>query len=93
MAHPSGHTDTAWVAVISGGPILFLVGRALFEYAVLAARSRLIGVPALVVTSPAMILLPPLAFAITAPVVLTGIATSDAIRVKKRPPEPPSPPR
>ncbi|MET8354903.1 hypothetical protein [Micromonospora sp. NPDC005206] len=39
-----------------------------------------------------MILLPPLAFAITAPVVLTGIATSDAIRVKKRPPEPPSPP-
>jgi low temperature requirement protein LtrA len=95
IAHPLGHTDPAWIGVILGGPILFLAGRALFEYAVFArvSRSRLVGALVLAAMSPAMILLPPLAVAITPAVVLAGVATADAVRGKGRPPEPPSPPR
>jgi low temperature requirement protein LtrA len=95
IEHPLGHTDSAWIGVILGGPVLFLAGRALFEYAVFArvSRSRLIGALVLAGLSPAMILLPPLAVAITAAVVLSGIATSDGLRAKGRPPEPPSPAR
>ncbi|MBQ0893997.1 low temperature requirement protein A [Micromonospora sp. U56] len=95
IEHPFGRTDSAWIGVILGGPVLFLAGRALFEYAVFArvSRSRLIGALVLAGISPAMILLPPLAVAITAAVVLAGIATSDGLRAKGRPPEPPSPPR
>ncbi|WP_349876158.1 low temperature requirement protein A [Micromonospora sp. HUAS YX12] len=95
IEHPSGHTDSAWIGVILGGPVLFLAGRAFFEYAVFArvSRSRLIGALVLAGISPAMILLPPLAVAITAAVVLAGIVTSDGLRAKGRPPELASPPR
>ena len=40
IAHPLGHTQPAWVAVILGGPALFLAGRARFEYAVFGRVSR-----------------------------------------------------
>jgi len=95
IKHPFGHTDSAWIGVILGGPVLFLAGLALFEYAVFArvSRSRLIGALVLAGISPAMVLLPLLAVAITAAVVLAGIVTSDELRAKGRPPELPSPPR
>lgn len=94
IKHPTGHTDRAWILVILGGPILFLAGRALFEHAVFArvSRSRLIGALVLAGTSPAMILLPALAAATTAALVLAGIATFDTLRTRKQPPEPPLPP-
>jgi low temperature requirement protein LtrA len=46
IAHPLDHTHLAWIAVILGGPALFLAGRALFEYAVFSrvSRDRPIGV-------------------------------------------------
>jgi low temperature requirement protein LtrA len=89
IEHPFGHTDPAWIAVILGGPALFLAGRAIFENAVFGrvSRSRLIGVLVLAIASPAMILLPPLAVTVTAALVLIGIAISDAARAKGRPPE------
>jgi low temperature requirement protein LtrA len=95
IGHPFGHSDPAWVALIFGGPALFLVGRALFEYAVFGrvSRDRVIGVLALAATAPAMVLVPPLVVAIAATLVLAGIAVSDAARALGRPPEPPSPPR
>ncbi|KAB1921341.1 low temperature requirement protein A, partial [Micromonospora sp. ALFpr18c] len=95
IKHPWGRTEAAWVLVILGGPILFLVGRALAEYAVFArvSRSRLIGALALVAAAPAMTHLPPLAVAGTAVLVLACIATSDTLRAKGKPPERPSPPR
>jgi low temperature requirement protein LtrA len=93
--HPLGHTQPAWIAVILGGPALFLAGRALFEYAVFArvSPSRVIGVLVLAAIAPAMLLVPPLVVAIAAVFVLAGIAASDAARARGRPPEQPSPPR
>ncbi|MER7458010.1 low temperature requirement protein A [Micromonospora sp. NPDC126480] len=50
IPHPLGHTDPAWIAVILGGPALFLAGRATFEYAVFGRTSppRVIGALALI---------------------------------------------
>jgi low temperature requirement protein LtrA len=95
ITHPFGHTDTAWIAVILGGPALFLVGRAIFEHAVFArvSRSRLIGLVVLTAIAPAMVLVPPLVVAVAAALVLVGIAVTDAARARGRPPEPPSTPR
>ena len=95
IEHPFGHTDPAWIAVILGGPALFLAGRALFEYAVFGrvSRNRVIGLLVLAVMAPAMVLLPPLVVAIAATVVLVGIAVSDSVRAWGHPPEQPSPPR
>jgi low temperature requirement protein LtrA len=95
IEHPSGHLDPAWIAVILGGPALFLAGRATFEHAVFArvSRSRLIGLIVLVAMAPAMVLVPPLPVAVTAALVLAGVAISDVARTRGHPPEPPSPPR
>jgi len=95
IAYPFGRTKPAWVAVILGGPALFLAGRAGFEYAVFArvSRDRPIGVLVLAVLAPAMLFVPPLLAALAATAVLAGIAIADAARARGRPPEPPSPPR
>jgi low temperature requirement protein LtrA len=95
IEHPFGHPRPAWIAVILGGPALFLAGRAMFEYTVFGrvSRSRLIGVLLLAAISPAAMLLPPLVVAIAPALVLAGIAVSDATRSRGRPPEPPAPPR
>ncbi|MBM0239105.1 low temperature requirement protein A [Micromonospora sp. ATA32] len=94
IEHPLGHTQPAWIAVIFGGPALFLAGRAGFEYAIFArvSRDRLIGVLVLAALTPAMLLVPPLLAALAATAVLAGIAIADAARTRGRPPEPPSPP-
>ncbi|MEU4477997.1 low temperature requirement protein A [Micromonospora sp. NPDC023966] len=94
IAHPSGHTQPAWTAVILGGPALFLAGRARFEYAVFTrvSRDRPIGLLVLACLTPVMLLMPPLMAALSATAVLAGIAFSDAARARGRPPEPPSPP-
>jgi low temperature requirement protein LtrA len=94
IAHPSGHTEPASIAVILGGPALFLAGRARFEYAVFARVSpdRPIGLLALAALTPVMLLVSSLLVALAAAAVLAGIAIADAIRARGHPPEPPSPP-
>jgi low temperature requirement protein LtrA len=102
IQHPLGHTEAGSLAIILGGPALFLVGRATFEYAVFGrvSRPRVIGALALLAAIPAMRLVPPLAVATAATVILAGVATlilagiaaSDAARTRRLPPEPPSPP-
>ncbi|MGN9891462.1 low temperature requirement protein A [Micromonospora sp. L31] len=94
IAHPLGHPQPAWVAVILGGPVLFLAGRAGFEYAVFSRVSldRPIGVLVLAVLAPAMLFVSPLLAALAATAVLAGVAIADAARAKGRPLEPPSPP-
>jgi low temperature requirement protein LtrA len=94
IQHPMGHTDLTWVAVILGGPALFLAGRAILEYVVFGrvSRDRVIGVLVLVAIAPAMRLVPPLAVATAAAVILAGVAAADAVRTRRVPSEPPSPP-
>jgi low temperature requirement protein LtrA len=94
IAHPFGHTQPAWIAVILGGPALFLAGRAGFEYAVFGRVSwnRPIGLLLLAALTPPLLIAPPLMAAIAATGVLGGIAVWDAARARGRPPEPPSPP-
>jgi low temperature requirement protein LtrA len=94
IKHPLGRTQQAWIAVILGGPALFLAGRAILEYAVFSRVSadRVIGVLVLAAISPAMILAPPLLVALAATVVLAGVAVADAASARRRPAEPPSPP-
>jgi len=95
IGHPLEHTQPAWIAVLFGGPALFLIGRAIFEYAVFnrVSRSRAIGVLVLAAISPAMIHLPPLAVGLAPAFVLAAVAISDTASTVGRPPEPPSPPR
>jgi len=92
--HPHGRLDPVWLAVIFGGPALFLAGRSTLEYEVFArvSRSRLIGLLALAALAPAMVLLPPVLASTTAAVVVAAVAVRDAMREWKRPPEAPSPP-
>jgi low temperature requirement protein LtrA len=90
---PAGPMQPAWIAVIFGGPTLFLAGRAMLEYAVFSrvSKDRVFGVLVLAVVSPAMIFAPPLLAALAAAVVLAGVAIADAARARRYPGEPPSP--
>ncbi|MFC7550679.1 low temperature requirement protein A [Plantactinospora sp. GCM10030261] len=90
---PFGRTTAAWALVLLGGPMLFLIGRALVEHAVFnrASNSRIAGTLALAGAAPFMVLVPPLAVAVTTVVVLAGIAASDAVHARSSPPERPHP--
>jgi low temperature requirement protein LtrA len=95
IAHPLEHTLLAWVAVILGGPALFLAGRAAFEHTILARVSwdRPIGVLVLAVLTPAMLVVAPLVATMAATVVLAAVAATDAARAPSRPEGSPSPQR
>jgi low temperature requirement protein LtrA len=90
--HPMGQTAPAWSAVILGGPVLFLIGRAGFEHAVFARVSwdRPIGLLTLAALTPVTLLVPPVLAATAATAVLAGIALVDAARARSHPAEPPS---
>jgi low temperature requirement protein LtrA len=94
ITYPAGHTPPAWIAVILGGPALFLAGRAVLEYVVFSrvSKDRVIGVLVLAVVSPAMVFAPLLPAALTATIVLAGVAIADTARARRHPGEPPSPP-
>ncbi len=79
IAHPAGHTAWTSVAVIFGGPALFLVGRSMLDYVVFSrvSWSRPIGVLLLAAISPAALRQPPVVVAMVAAVVLATIALSN----------------
>lgn len=93
IEHPTAHPQPAWIAVILGGPALFLTGRAIFEHTVFArvSRSRVIGLIVLAAAAPAMILGTPLITATTAALTLAAVAASDAARARGHPAQQPSP--
>ncbi|MGX7671706.1 low temperature requirement protein A [Plantactinospora sp. DSM 117369] len=70
------------VAVIVGGPTLFLIGRTVFEYELFGtfSWSRLVWLVVLVGTAPAFLPLAPVAVAGFTGAVLVGVALSDAAR-------------
>ncbi|MFC4017549.1 low temperature requirement protein A [Micromonospora sp. GCM10011542] len=92
--HPLEHPPMAWLAVVLGGPALFLAGRARFEYEVFGrvSRSRWIAILVLLVLSAPLLLLPALAAAATAVLVLLAVAVADARRAWGSPPEVAAPP-
>ncbi|MEU0156719.1 low temperature requirement protein A [Micromonospora fulviviridis] len=92
--HPTGHNEVGWLAMILGGPALFLAGRARFEYEVFGrvSPSRWVAILVLLILVPPLKPLMPLAAAIAAPLVLLGVAVADARRARGRPPEAAAPP-
>ncbi|MEU1840220.1 low temperature requirement protein A [Micromonospora chersina] len=100
--HPTGHNEVGWLAMILGGPALFLLGRARFEYEVFGRVSPSRWIAALVLVLLMPLLKPalpltaavatPLVAAIAAPLVLIGVAVADARRAWGRPPEAAAPP-
>lgn len=95
MLHePTGRTPPAWLAVILGGPALFLAGRASFEYEVFSrvSWSRPGGVLALLSIAPGVVFLPPAFASLGALLVLAGVAYADFRRSHGKPPEVPTPP-
>ncbi|MGS2614991.1 low temperature requirement protein A [Micromonospora sp. LZ34] len=94
LHHPEGRAPPAWAAVILGGPALFLLGRAAFEYEVFSrvSLSRPGGLLALLTAAPAALFLPPWFAALAAMAVLLGVAVADARRSRGKPPEAPAPP-
>ncbi|MFB9233968.1 low temperature requirement protein A [Plantactinospora siamensis] len=94
ITHPTQGTRTATVSIALGGPVLFLLGRARFEYEVFrrVSPNRIFGLVALPVAAPILLWFPPLATEATVAVVLAVIAVRDTVRSKGRPPEEPRPP-
>jgi low temperature requirement protein LtrA len=95
ILHPFGHVRWAWIAVILGGPVLFLTGRAHFGYVVFGylSRPRLVGLLVLAAMTPAMILLPPVIVALAVDLVLIGVISADLpglrtlLKTRQPPPE------
>ncbi|GIG86782.1 low temperature requirement protein A [Plantactinospora endophytica] len=94
ITHPFGHIAPAWLIAILGGPALFLVGRAGFEFLVFGriSRSRVIGLVLLAAAVPVVRRLPLVAVAGTTAGVLLGVALSDLRRSHGKALEAPAPP-
>ncbi|MEU5943227.1 low temperature requirement protein A [Micromonospora sp. NPDC047548] len=94
VQHPLNRPEAAWVALILGGPLLFLLGRARFEYEVFGrvSPSRWVATGVLLALVPVLLHTAPLVSAALASVVLAGVAVADARRARGKPPEAASPP-
>jgi low temperature requirement protein LtrA len=76
VAHPHGHVTGGTVAVVLGGPALFVAGHALFKRAVFGnfTTARLLALAALAVLAPVSVLFSPLALAVLSLAVLGTLA-------------------
>ncbi|MET7834627.1 low temperature requirement protein A [Micromonospora sediminicola] len=94
IEHPTGHNELPWLAMILGGPALYLAGRARFEYEVFGrvSPSRLVAIAALLLPVPLLLHVAPLLASAVAVVVLAAVAVVDARRAWGRPPEAAAPP-
>ncbi|SCF25906.1 Low temperature requirement protein LtrA [Micromonospora viridifaciens] len=94
ITQPFDESTLSRIMVILGGPALFLVGRAMLDYAAFSrvSWSRPAGLVLLAVLIPVVHGLPRLLVALVAAVVLAGVATSNAIswRLFPRETAPPS---
>jgi len=87
LAHPGGRTDAATALVVLGGPALFLLGHALFKALLFGgiALNRLLGIGALAALLPAGTVVPPLALALAATLVVLAVAASDHLLQRRFP--------
>jgi low temperature requirement protein LtrA len=79
IAHPSGHTPWPALAVIVGGPALFLAGRIHFGHVVFGQLSmpRVYGLAALALLMPVLKLLPPILVAAATAAVMLAVISPD----------------
>lgn len=89
IKHPTAQPEPAWIAMILGGPAIFLAGRARLEREVFnrVSRSRLLAIGTLVLLAVPMTKATPLAALIAGALVLLVIAVLDAKRAWGLPPE------
>lgn len=89
LAHPLGHTETAAVCLILGGPALFLAGIAWFKHAVFGKVSapRLTGLGLLAATAAGAPWLSPLALSALTSTILVTVAAWETLTL---PPEAPN---
>ena len=87
--HPFGRLDPAWLIFVVGGPALFLLARARFEYEIFGRVSapRLVAVGALAMAAAPLTAGPPMLALSVVATVLAGVAVADALRSRGRPPE------
>ncbi|MEE6259877.1 low temperature requirement protein A [Plantactinospora sonchi] len=93
IADPLDNAGWAMVGLLLGGPAIFLIGRSRFEYEVFGrvSPSRIVALVVLVVIAPVTVMLPVLAIAGCACLVLLGMALADTLRSWGKHPEPPKP--
>ncbi|WBB80264.1 low temperature requirement protein A [Micromonospora sp. WMMD882] len=94
IEHPLERPEAAWAALVLGGPLVFLAGRARFEYEVFnrVSPSRWLAMGTLAVALPALARTPMLVASGVAAAVLVATAVVDARRARGRPPEEAAPP-
>ncbi|MBE1492398.1 low temperature requirement protein A [Plantactinospora soyae] len=78
IAHPLGETRAVWSAGILAGPFLFLAGRAIYAWIIFHRPAWRAPVGMLVIAgiSPGLLMLPPLAVAVVANLVLLAVVLS-----------------
>ncbi|GGO14347.1 low temperature requirement protein A [Micromonospora parathelypteridis] len=94
IEHPLKEIPGPWLAMVLGGPALFLLGRARFEYEVFArvSPSRWIAVLVLAAAAVPLLALPGVAATAVGVVVLAAVAVADVRRAHGAPPEAAAPP-
>lgn len=90
VSHPTGHNTIVWVAAITGGPAVFLVGRMLLDKLTFnrVSRSRIVGLALLAAVVPIAVGFPPILVTTTVNVILTLVVVSDTISWRRHPKEP-----
>ncbi|MEU8210389.1 low temperature requirement protein A [Micromonospora sp. NPDC049044] len=94
IEHPLEKIPGPWLAMVLGGPALFLIGRARLEYEVFGriSPSRWIALTVLVAASVPLLYLPGVIATAVGVVVLATVAVADARRARGAPPEAAAPP-
>ncbi|MFC6016124.1 low temperature requirement protein A [Plantactinospora solaniradicis] len=82
LRHPFGTPRASWVALVVGGAALFVLGRVIFEYALLGriSRSRVGWLVLMIGVAPALTPLAPIFVVIASVGILLGITLTDAWR-------------
>ncbi|WP_329104073.1 low temperature requirement protein A [Micromonospora sp. NBC_01699] len=88
IAHPDGHTGTATIVTVLGGPALFLAGHALFKHSVFGgvSKPRLVAVGVLAALVPVGPVVSPVVLAVLATLVVAGVGVWDATLLRHRAP-------
>ncbi|HET8522327.1 MAG TPA: low temperature requirement protein A [Thermomicrobiales bacterium] len=84
IAHPSAHPSNAGIAVVLGGPALFLAGHALYKWSVFNRLSvaRLVAIALLALLVPFGLIAPMLLLAAAAAMVVIAVGGWDAITIR-----------